>query len=124
MNRLLRGVDPVVCWGSAGVIFAFVLWGILGPESLGAVMGDVLGWIIGNFGWAFILIAVGALAMCVFMVIHPWGRIRLGPDDSRPEFSTVSWIAMMFAAGESDEDVAQRFLREAGLLRPLGSDDG
>ncbi len=99
MNRLLRGVDPVVFWGSAGITFAFVLWGVLGPESLGSVMGDVLGWIIGNFGWAFILIAVGALAMCVFLVIHPWGRIRLGPDDSRPEFSTVSWIAMMFAAG-------------------------
>jgi glycine betaine transporter len=99
MSRVLRSVDPVVFWGSAGVTFAFVLWGVLGPESLGNVMGDVLGWIIGNFGWVFILIAVGALALCVFLVIHPWGRIRLGPDDSRPEFSTISWIAMMFAAG-------------------------
>src|SRR3954468_24011812 len=57
--------------------FAFVLWGALGPDSLGTVMGDVLGWIIGNFGWVFILIAVGALALCVFLVILPWGRIRL-----------------------------------------------
>src|SRR5918997_5791983 len=99
MSRLLRGVDPVVFWGAAGITFAFVLWGVLGPESLGSVMGDVLGWILGNFGWVFILIAFGALALCVFLVIHPWGRIRLGPDDSTPEFSTISWIAMMFAAG-------------------------
>jgi glycine betaine transporter len=99
MNRLLRGVDPVVFWGSAGVTFAFVLWGVLGPESLGSVMGDVLGWIIGNFGWVFVLIAFSALAFCVFLVLHPWGRIRLGPDDSEPEFGTLSWIAMMFAAG-------------------------
>jgi glycine betaine transporter len=99
MNRLLKGVDPVVLWGSLGIIFAFVLWGVIAPESLNDVMGEVLGWIIANFGWGFILIAAGALAFCVFLVIHPWGRIRLGPDDSKPDFSTVSWIAMMFAAG-------------------------
>jgi glycine betaine transporter len=99
MKRLLRRVDPVVFWGSAGVTFAFVLWGVLGAESLGSVMGDVLGWILGNFGWVFVVIAFSALAFCVFLVIHPWGRIRLGPDDSRPEFSTLSWVAMMFAAG-------------------------
>jgi glycine betaine transporter len=99
MNRLLRGVDPVVFWGSSAVISAFVLWGLIAPDSLGSVMGDVLGWIIRNFGWGFILIAVGALALCLFLVIHPWGGIRLGPDDSRPEFTTFSWISMMFAAG-------------------------
>ncbi|MDP9399980.1 MAG: hypothetical protein M3P39_03320, partial [Actinomycetota bacterium] len=33
-----------------------MLWGLLGPESLGTVMGDVLGWVIRNFGWSFILI--------------------------------------------------------------------
>jgi glycine betaine transporter len=99
MKRLLKGVDPIVFWGSAVVISAFVLWGLLAPESLARVMGDVLGWIIRNFGWAFVLIAFGALALCVFLVIHPWGRTRLGPDDSKPEFNTFSWIAMMFAAG-------------------------
>jgi glycine betaine transporter len=99
MNRLLRRVDPVVFWGSVGIIFAFVLWALVAPEGLGSVMGDVLAWIIKNFGWGFILIAVGALGLCVFFVIHPWGQIRLGPDDSRPDFSTTSWVSMMFAAG-------------------------
>ena len=37
--------------------------------------------------------------LCIFLVLHPWGRIRLGPDDSRPEFKTFSWVSMMFAAG-------------------------
>jgi glycine betaine transporter len=45
---------------------AFVLWALVAPEGLGSVMGDVLAWIIGNFGWGFILIAVGALGLCVF----------------------------------------------------------
>jgi glycine betaine transporter len=99
VQRLTKGVDPMVFWGSAILIAAFVAWGLIGPESLGTVMGDVLGWIIRNFGWGFILIASGALVLCIFLVIHPWGRIRLGPDDSQPDFNTFSWIAMMFAAG-------------------------
>ena len=99
MKRLLKDVDPIVFWGSAALIAAFVGWGLLAPTSLGSVMGTALGWVIGNFGWLFVLIAFGVLALCIFLVIHPWGRLRLGPDDSRPDFGTFSWISMMFAAG-------------------------
>jgi glycine betaine transporter len=28
--------------------------------------------------------------LCIVLVLHPWGRIRLGPDDSRPDFRTFS----------------------------------
>ena len=99
MNRLHRDVDPHVFWGSALLISVFLAWGLLGPNSLGRTMTSVLGWITTNFGWAFIVIAFSGLVMCLFLVLHPWGRIRLGPDDSRPEFKTFSWVSMMFAAG-------------------------
>ena len=99
MHRLLRGIDPVVFYGSSAAAIAFVLWGVLGTDSLGSVMQSVLDWVIRNFGWAFVLIAILALLFCIVLAISPYGRIRLGPDDSRPEFRTVSWIAMMFAAG-------------------------
>ncbi len=47
----------------------------------------------------FIAISLGTLLLCLFLAIHPWGRIRLGPDDSTPDFRTFSWVSMMFAAG-------------------------
>ncbi|PUA82080.1 BCCT family transporter [Nocardioides currus] len=99
MNRLIKGVDPVVFWGSAVLIGTFVGWGLFAPDSLGSVMKTALDWVIGNFGWAFVLLAFGSLAICIFLVVHPWGRTRLGPDDSRPTFGTFSWVSMMFAAG-------------------------
>ena len=99
MKRHLKDVDPAVFWGSAVLIAAFVGWGLVAPDSLGSVMGTALTWVIGNFGWAFILIAFGVLVLCIFLAVSPWGRIRLGPDDSRPEFGTFSWVSMMFAAG-------------------------
>ncbi len=99
MKRYLKDVDPAVFWGSALLIAGFVGWGLIAPTSLGSVMSTTLGWVIGNFGWSFVLIAFGALALCIVLVIHPWGNIRLGPDDSRPDFKTFSWVSMMFAAG-------------------------
>ena len=99
-HRLLRGVDPVVFLGSVGITVAFSLWGVLGTDSLSSVMGSTLSWFLANFGWGFILLGAGALLLSVFLAFNPrYGNIRLGPDDSRPDFSTVSWIAMMFAAG-------------------------
>ena len=99
MIRLAKGVDPYVFWGSAALITAFVAWGLIGPDSLGKRMRTTLDFIISNFGWGFILIAFGGLVMCIFLVLHPWGRTRLDPDDSQPEFRTFSWVSMMFAAG-------------------------
>jgi glycine betaine transporter len=99
MNRYLKDVDPAVFLGSAILIAGFVGWGIFAPDSLGSVMSTALAWVIGNFGWVFVLIASGVLVLCIFLVLHPWGAIRLGPDDSRPEFGTFSWVSMMFAAG-------------------------
>ncbi|GAA1931516.1 BCCT family transporter [Nocardioides lentus] len=99
MNRLTRGTDPAVFWGSASLIAVFVVWGLVAPASLGGTMAAALAWVVGNFGWAFILIAFAGLIFCLVLVVHPWGRIRLGPDDSRPDFKTFSWVSMMFAAG-------------------------
>jgi glycine betaine transporter len=99
VNRILRGVDPAVLWGSAVVIVGFVGWGLVAPKNLGSVMTSTLNWIVGNFSWAFVTIATGVLVVCIVLVFSRWGKIRLGPDDSRPQFNTFSWVSMMFAAG-------------------------
>ena len=99
MRRLQERIDPYVFWCSALLIAAFVAWGLLAPTNLGGLMTSSLGWVTANFGWGFVLVAFAALVFCIFLVLHPWGRIRLGADDSRPEFRTFSWVSMMFAAG-------------------------
>jgi choline/carnitine/betaine transport len=95
----LRSVDLLVFGSSVVVIGGFAAWGITAPENLSSVLGAVLSWILATFGWFYVLVAFIVLALSVFLMVHPWGKIRLGPDDSRPEFRTFTWIAMMFAAG-------------------------
>src|SRR4028118_9847 len=54
---------------------------------------------IGATGGMCVLVTVGFVALMLLLALSRYGRTRLGRDDERPEFSTVSWISMMFATG-------------------------
>src|SRR5690625_3829764 len=88
-----------VFYVSAITIFLFVLWGALSPGSLNKGADFALGWMIENFGWFYMLITAFFVLFVIVLAISPYGRIRLGKPDERPEFSWISWIGMLFAAG-------------------------
>ncbi len=94
-----RHTNPPVFIASLVVIFSVVLFGSIAPESFGAGAQKVLDFIYAYFGWFMILAVSFFLVFVVSLAFTRYGRIRLGPDDSRPEFSTLSWFAMLFTAG-------------------------
>ncbi|MGX1694755.1 BCCT family transporter [Microbacterium keratanolyticum] len=90
-------------WGvfaiAAALALGVIVWAFIDPDGVSTVGAASLSWTTEYFGWLF-----GALAVVVivFMLIIGYGRtggIRLGADDEEPEFSTVSWVAMLFSAG-------------------------
>lgn len=52
-----------------------------------------------HFDWLTLGVASGSVVFCLAAALGPWGKLRLGGADARPEFSTLSWLAMLFAAG-------------------------
>ncbi|GMG83980.1 BCCT family transporter [Paralimibaculum aggregatum] len=78
---------------------AIALWGILDPQGLGAGAAAIVGAQFESRGWFIMLTASGLLFAAIYLALSPLGRVRLGPEGSEPEFSTPSWIAMLFAAG-------------------------
>jgi choline/carnitine/betaine transport len=92
-------LDRVVFGVAAGLMVAFIAWGVLGTSSLSTVASTVLNAIITGGGWAFVLAASGFVVFALWLAVSKYGRIPLGRDDEAPEFRTVSWIAMMFSAG-------------------------
>jgi glycine betaine transporter len=93
-------IDPTVFWVAAIISAVFVLWGILFTDNLAAVFDAVLwSFLVPNFGWVFILSSFGFLAFSLYLAFSRYGKVRLGGQDEQPEFSTVSWVAMMFSAG-------------------------
>ncbi|MEO6086370.1 MAG: BCCT family transporter [Umezawaea sp.] len=91
--------DRVVFGVAAAITLAFVVWGVFGTDSLATASKTSLNWIIGNLGWAFVLSASGFVVFALWLAMSRYGRIPLGQDDEKPEFKTISWVAMMFSAG-------------------------
>ena len=97
-----RGGVPVdwTVFGVAAVIaLAFVAAGAAWPEEFSEKSGEALTWVTNNFGWLFVLTSAGFVGFSAYLAITRYGNIKLGPDDSEPEFSTFSWVSMMFATG-------------------------
>jgi glycine betaine transporter len=92
-------LDKVVFGVAAAAVLAFVLWGALAPKAMGETTTSTLGWLEKSFGWMFVLTTAGFVIFSGYLALSRYGNIRLGPDDSEPEFSTFSWVSMMFATG-------------------------
>ncbi|MBK4217629.1 BCCT family transporter [Paracoccus caeni] len=98
-EKLGRGIDPGVFWPAIFIAGGFVVWGVASPASLSAIASGVLDWIIRVFGWSFVISTAVFLVFAVFLAFSRFGSIRLGHDGERPEFSTRSWVCMMFSVG-------------------------
>ena len=94
-----EGLDKVVFFAAGILAVAFVVWGFISPDSLGAVAGTLLTGVMDNFGWLFVIAATVFTIFVIVVAVSRFGRIPLGRDDEKPEFKTSSWIAMMFATG-------------------------
>ncbi|WP_442864172.1 BCCT family transporter [Arthrobacter sp. ATA002] len=89
-----------VLFGVTGVLaIAFILWGFYGRDSLATSSQTALDWVMKNTGWLFVLLASFFVVYVLWLALGRFGRIPLGKDDEEPEYSTLSWISMMFASG-------------------------
>ena len=91
--------DKVVFGVAAVLVIALLTWGLISSGTLSSVATTVLGGVISVGGWAFVLAASTFVLFAIYLAVSKFGRIPLGRDNERPEFRTVSWIAMMFSAG-------------------------
>ena len=81
------------------LIIIAVGYGALAPESFADVTATVKDFIASRFGWYYMLLMSFMVALAIFFILSPYGKIRLGKDHERPQFSTATWIAMLFSAG-------------------------
>ena len=84
---------------SAVLVIAFVAGTLAFPESANGMLNGAKGWAIEHFDWLFMVSGNIFVLFCVALALLPTGKIRLGGQKAKPEFSTLSWFAMLFAAG-------------------------
>jgi BCCT family betaine/carnitine transporter len=103
------GQDNIRTWGmdfhnpvfivSALLVLVFVIGTVMFPNAAKEAFDGSKGWSIDNFDWFFLVAGNIFVLFCLVLIVLPVGKVRLGGDDARPEFSNLSWFAMLFAAG-------------------------
>ena len=81
------------------VVIAFVAYALIAPQQA----GDFFGWLrpalTSTFDWFFLLAANVFVLFSLFLIVSPWGSVRLGGSEATPDYGYPGWFAMLFAAG-------------------------
>lgn len=98
-RRLGLQTIPGVFFTSAGVATLFVALAVPFDQAVAGYFGLLTGWVARNLGWFYILAVTSLLIFLLGLAVSRYGSIRLGGDDSRPDYSNLTWFTMLFAAG-------------------------
>ncbi len=103
------GQDNVKKWGmdmhnpvffvSAILVIIFIVSTLLSPAEAKKLFDSSKAWTIQNFDWFFMISGNIFVLFCLVLIVLPMGKIRLGGENAKPEFTRMSWFAMLFAAG-------------------------
>ncbi|WP_082473713.1 BCCT family transporter [Curtobacterium sp. Leaf261] len=88
-----------VFWPAAVVVLGFVALALIDPVATERVFAVVQSGIVRNFSWYYVLVAAAFVGFAVWVGFSRFGDIMLGKDTDEPEFSMVSWLSLLFAAG-------------------------
>ena len=84
---------------SCGLAIIFSILVLTFPEISYEKLNDAKNFVVVWFGTLF-TISMSAITLVIFfLIISPFGKIKLGGEDSVPEFGFISWVCMLFAAG-------------------------
>lgn len=84
---------------SAVITVIFIIWGTFLPEGMDKATSAVQGFIVDHFGWFYLISATFFVIVALFLIFSRYGKIKLGKEDDQPEYSRISWFAMLFSAG-------------------------
>ncbi len=106
------------------LLILFLLAGLLigMPAQTAAVADQAMSWITTQFGWLYLLTGILPLIFAGWLAFGPYGQIKLGHEDEKPEYSNASWVGMMFTASMGASLIAWGFAEPIFYIEtpPLG----
>nr|WP_320135806.1 BCCT family transporter [uncultured Amphritea sp.] len=93
------GLNPIVTIFSKIIIALLVIYTVSFPEKAVTILGELNSELLSTFNSYYIYVVALFLGFCILVCFGRFGRIKLGTDNEKPEFSFFSWFSMMFSAG-------------------------
>ena len=97
-------IHPTVFLASAIIIILAVVIGLIyigqnSAEQVEQLFSNLKTTMSNATGWFFILSVNIFLILVLYIGFSKYGNIRIGGKEAQPEFSRLSWFAMLFSAG-------------------------
>jgi choline/glycine/proline betaine transport protein len=92
-------IDRQVFFPSVAVLLLLVGFSAFAPEMAGEFFQDLQNTIVTYGSWYYVTVVAIILVMVLMLTVTRYGDIKLGPDHSVPDYSFLSWFAMLFSAG-------------------------
>lgn len=99
MKELSNAIDTKVTITSIVICGVFIVATMISPEGVKSLFDTLFSFFKNNFGWTYLFGVAGFVIFCLILGMNRFGKIRLGKDDEKPEFSLPVWFSMLFAAG-------------------------
>ena len=81
------------------IIAIMAVWSVVFNESFTVVSNAAFNFLTTDFGWLYLLAMIVFLVFIAYVAFGRFGKIRLGGDDSRPEYKNLTWFGLLFGCG-------------------------
>ncbi len=99
VERPKAPIDKPVFYTAAAGLLLVLGAAAIAPDAANELFAGIQSGIVANASWYYVLVVAVILVSAVFIAVTRYGDIKLGPDHAVPEYSLISWFAMLFAAG-------------------------
>lgn len=90
---------PQVFYPSALIVVLLVLATFVARDATEQAFSTAKAWVANEAGWFTVLSVAAFLVFVIGIALSSFGRLKLGPDHSEPDYRYPTWFAMLFAAG-------------------------
>lgn len=97
--KIFGNVNNGIFFPAVIIYLSLFLMVFITPEIAGNVINTVLNAALATVDWVFVAAYVVVFIVFLYIGLSKYGKIKLGPADSKPEYSFFSWMGMLFGAG-------------------------
>lgn len=102
MNKTKKEIsrfNPPVFYTASAIIVALVVYAAAFPENADVFFKSLQNSVVTNGSWFYVLSVATILLVIVYFALSKFGEIKLGPDHAKPDYTNITWFAMLFSAG-------------------------
>ena len=99
MSKEEKKIDQTLFWPPLLLVAAMCSAIILNPEGGTSAINKVFSFLTGKMGWMYEVFVLANFGVVLYFIFGKFANKRFGGE--KPEFSTLSWLGMLFSAGTS-----------------------